>query len=76
MEALQMVKFFLKKEQLDFTKGWIMSTAQMVIDIDDNDILAMIVNKNIACNSLRLLRLTISMGPLFSLFVLLNVCSP
>ena len=49
-----MVKFFLKKEQLDFTKGWIMSTAQMVIDIDDNDILAMIVNKNIACNSLRL----------------------
>ena len=54
MEALQMVKFFLKKEQLDFTKGWIMSTAQMVIDIDDDDDLVMIVNKNIACNGLRL----------------------
>lgn len=54
MEALQMVKFFLKKEQLDFTKGWIMSTAQMVIDIDDDDVLVMIVNKNIACNGLRL----------------------
>ena len=54
MEALQMVKFFLKKERLDFTKGWIMLTAQMVIDIDDNNVLAMIVNKNIACDGLRL----------------------
>ena len=54
MEALQMVKFFLKKERLNFMKGWITSTVQMVIDIDDDDILAMIVNNNIAQDGLRL----------------------
>ncbi|KIK32541.1 hypothetical protein CY34DRAFT_41357, partial [Suillus luteus UH-Slu-Lm8-n1] len=29
MEALQMVKFFLKKEQLNFTRGWAASQQDM-----------------------------------------------
>lgn len=43
MEALQMVKFFLKKERLNFTAGWMTSTSQMVVDVDDDDVLATIV---------------------------------
>ena len=54
MEALQMAKFFLKKEWLNFMKGWIMSMVQMVIDIDNDNVLAMIVNNNIAWDGLRL----------------------
>jgi len=40
MEALQMLKFHLKKEQLDFTKGWMTSEKQMVDDSPDRDLLA------------------------------------
>ena len=54
MEALQMAKFFLKKEWLNFMKGWITLMVQMVIDIDDNNVLVMIVNNNIAWDGLRL----------------------
>lgn len=43
MEALQMVKFFLKKERLNFMAGWMTSTSQMVVDVDDDDVLATIV---------------------------------
>jgi hAT family C-terminal dimerisation region len=44
MEALQMVKFFLKKDRLNFMKGWVTAPAQMAVDVDDDDVLATIVN--------------------------------
>ena len=40
MEVLQMLKFHLKKERLDFTKGWMTSEKQMVNDSPDRDLLA------------------------------------
>jgi len=40
MEALQMLKFHLRKERLNFTKGWTMSEKQMVNDTPDEDLLA------------------------------------
>jgi len=40
MEALQMLKFHLRKERLNFTKGWTMSDKQMVNDTSDEDLLA------------------------------------
>ena len=39
MEALQMLKFHLKKERLDFTKGWMTSEKQIVDDSPDRDLL-------------------------------------
>lgn len=47
MEALQIVKFFLKEERLNFTKEWITPLNQMCMDFDDNDILPTIININI-----------------------------
>jgi hypothetical protein len=35
LEALQMLKFHLKKEQLNFTAGWLTSEKQMVDDDPD-----------------------------------------
>lgn len=40
MEALQMLKFWLKKDQLDFMRDWITPQKDMMIDEDDVDILA------------------------------------
>jgi len=40
MEALQMLKFHLRKERLNFTKGWMTSEKQMVNDTPDEDLLA------------------------------------
>jgi len=40
MEALQMLKFHLRKERLNLTKGWTMSEKQMVNDTLDEDLLA------------------------------------
>jgi hypothetical protein len=40
MEALQMLKFFFKKERLDFMKGWAVSQQEMLQDEDEEDILA------------------------------------
>ena len=39
LEALQMLKFHLKKERLNFTTGWITSEKQMVDDDPDEDLL-------------------------------------
>jgi len=39
LEALQMLKFHLKKERLNFTAGWITSEKQMVDDDPDEDLL-------------------------------------
>ena len=47
MEVLQMAKFFLKKEHLNFMKGWMTSAMQMAIDVDNDNVLAMIVNNSI-----------------------------
>ncbi|KAI6123898.1 hypothetical protein EV401DRAFT_2069113 [Pisolithus croceorrhizus] len=46
MEVLQMLKFFLKKEHLDFSKGWAVSQKDMLVDEDEDDLLAAIVDKN------------------------------
>jgi hypothetical protein len=39
LEALQMLKFHLKKDQLNFTMSWITSEKQMVDDDPDKDLL-------------------------------------
>jgi hypothetical protein len=39
MEALQMLKFHLKKERLNFTKDWMTSEKQMVDDDPEADLL-------------------------------------
>ncbi len=38
MEALQMLKFHLKKERLTFTEGWVTSEEQMTDDDLDTDL--------------------------------------
>jgi hypothetical protein len=40
MEALQMLKFYLKKERLNFTKLWMTPDAQMVEDDPEGDLLS------------------------------------
>jgi len=37
MEALQMLKFYLKKEHLNFTKGWMTVEKEMLEDEPDED---------------------------------------
>jgi len=44
MEALQMLKFHLKKMRLDFTQGWMMSGQEMVDDVTDDDLLGGLLN--------------------------------
>ena len=39
MEALQMMKFYLKKERLSFTAGWETAEKDMIDDIPDNDLI-------------------------------------
>jgi len=43
MEALQMLKFWLKKDCLHFTQQWITSEKDMVCDEDTEDALACLV---------------------------------
>ena len=40
MEALQMLKFHLKKARLNFMEGWVMSDEEMLSDDPDEDLLA------------------------------------
>jgi hypothetical protein len=40
MEALQMLKFYLKKERLNFTELWMTPDAQMVEDDPEGDLLS------------------------------------
>lgn len=35
-----MLKFWLKKDRLDFMKGWVTSQNDMMLDEDNNDLLA------------------------------------
>lgn len=39
MEALQMLKFHLKKERLNFTAGWMTTETDMIDDTPDDDLL-------------------------------------
>jgi hypothetical protein len=39
MEALQMLKFHMKKERLNFTEAWMTSEKQMVEDDPEDDLL-------------------------------------
>ncbi|KIM66049.1 hypothetical protein SCLCIDRAFT_111360, partial [Scleroderma citrinum Foug A] len=52
MEAIQMTKFFLKKEQLNFTEGWVTSQKDMHVAVVDNNLLATIVETALNHDSL------------------------
>lgn len=39
MEALQMLKLYLKKERLSFTNAWMTTEKEMTLDIPDEDAL-------------------------------------
>ena len=43
MEALQMLKFALKKARLNFTRGWITSENEMLDSEPEEDLLAMLL---------------------------------
>ena len=47
MEALQMTKFFLKKDRLKFMEGLVTSQHEMQLDEDKDDVLARIVDANL-----------------------------
>jgi hypothetical protein len=46
MEALQMQKFRLKKERLNFMDGWVTQEKQMVEDDPDEDLLRKLFERN------------------------------
>jgi hypothetical protein len=46
MEALQMLKFALKKACLNFTSGWIMSEREMQDEVPEEDLLATLLEGN------------------------------
>jgi len=46
MEALQILKFHLKKERLHFTEGWMTLEKEMVDDPVDVDLLAGLLKEN------------------------------
>jgi len=39
MEALQMLKFYYKKEHLNFTLGWMMAEKEMIDDLPKEDLM-------------------------------------
>ena len=46
IETLQMLKYHLKQEQLNFTKAWITSEAKMLQDEPDNNLLHSLLLSN------------------------------
>ena len=52
MEALQMMKFFLKKECLNFMCGWVKAQQEMLSETVDDDLLAVIIDANVVNESL------------------------
>jgi hypothetical protein len=46
MEALQMLKFYLKKTRLNFMEGWIMPESEMLKDDPDEDLLVKLLQGN------------------------------
>jgi hypothetical protein len=47
MEALQMLKSYLKKEHLNFTAAWMTTEKQMVDDGPEGDILANLLDEDV-----------------------------
>lgn len=47
MEALQVQKYHLKKDRLDFTRDWITSEAEMVEDDPEYDLLNALSGDNV-----------------------------
>lgn len=46
METLQVLKFHLKKERLDFTRSWITTEKEMIDDDPDTDLLDTLLGEN------------------------------
>ncbi|KAF8479700.1 hypothetical protein DFH94DRAFT_693162 [Russula ochroleuca] len=46
MEALQMLKYYLKKESLSFTEGWSLDEEELIKDAPEEDLLHKLVNDN------------------------------
>lgn len=46
MEALQMLKFYFKKERLNFTKDWVVTEKEMTQDHQELDLLAKLFEGN------------------------------
>jgi hypothetical protein len=46
MEALQMLKFHLKKKRLNFMEGWLTPESEMLKDDPDEDLLAKLLQGN------------------------------
>lgn len=46
MEALQVLKFHLKKERLDFTRSWITAEKEMIDDDPETDLLDTLLGEN------------------------------
>ncbi|KAF9504866.1 hypothetical protein BS47DRAFT_1335169 [Hydnum rufescens UP504] len=44
MEALQMLKFRLKKDRLNFTKDWETPITDMTVDPDNSDVLGEVLS--------------------------------
>lgn len=44
MEALQLLKFLLKKQRLDFISGWAVSEEDMVGEVSDDNLLDAVVD--------------------------------
>src|SRR6266704_1697694 len=53
MEALQMLKFHLKKSHLNFMDGWVMSIKEMVSDDPEEDLLAMLLTDDTGTGGLQ-----------------------
>ena len=70
MEALQIVKLYLKKERLNFTVAWVTTKKQLVDDCSKGDLLVDLLDENffkVWTTSLNLLIRTTS-SSLFVLF--------
>ena len=46
MESLQMLKYYLKKEQLNFTDGWSLSEKELIEDAPEEDMLRKLLSDN------------------------------
>jgi hypothetical protein len=46
MEALQMLKYHLKKTSLSFTEGWLLKEKELTKDAPDEDLLGKLVDED------------------------------
>jgi len=47
MEALQLLKFLLEKQCLNFMEGWLMSQAAMEVGLQDHDLSTLLVGDKV-----------------------------